>query len=89
MDDDDFGIGEGGEDSRTVPLDVTHSSPPNKPGVIMRVLHTRTEIRIYPDGSTFQNSRSWFEGQTYDVKKKEKKKPKETQKAITMETEEY
>lgn len=50
---------------------------PFSTGVIMRVLHTRTEITIYPSGNIFQKSQSWFENQTYQVKKKEQAKKKE------------
>lgn len=42
--------------------------------VIMRVLHTRTEIKIYPNGNTFQTSRTWFEDKHYEVKPKTNKK---------------
>ena len=41
--------------------------------IIMKVLHTRTEIKIYPNGNTFQQSRSWFEDKHYEVKPKPKK----------------
>ena len=46
---------------------------PNPNKIIMRVLHTRTEIKIYPNGNTFQSSRSWFEDKHYEVKPKPKK----------------
>ena len=54
--------------------------PSGSPQVIKRVLHTRTEITIYPNGQTFQNSRSWFEDKVYPVRKKKKKKLSEVKK---------
>ena len=55
--------------------------------VLIKVLHTRTEITIYPGGNVFQKSQSWFEGATYEAKKKEKAKPKQIKQA-TIQTEE-
>ena len=46
---------------------------PNPNKVIMRILHTRTEIKIYPNGTCFQQSKSWFEDKYYEVKPKPKK----------------
>jgi len=57
-------------------------------GVIKRVLHTRTEITIYPNGDAFQKSSSWFDKKTYKVTKKIKKTTPVT-KTVEHETEEY
>lgn len=53
------------------PSQVQPAVPINAP--VMMVLHTRTEITIYPSGLTFQKSSSWFENQIVPVKKKESK----------------
>ena len=60
---------------------------PNK--VIMRVLHTRTEIKIYPNGNTFQSSRSWFEDKYYEVKPKPKKELVKAKQVELQQKEEY
>ena len=57
--------------------------------VIMRVLHTRTEIKIYPNGTTFQSSKSWFEDKHYEVKPKPKKEPVKAKQVSLQEKEEY
>ena len=75
MNDVDF-FNVGKEDSTPIETEIKGEGTPipslsNK--VIMRVLHTRTEIRIYPNGTTFQKSTSWFEDKHYEVKPKPKK----------------
>ena len=62
-------------------------SPSNK--VIMRVLHTRTEIKIYPNGNTFQSSRSWFEDKHNEVKPKPKKVLVKAKQVELQQKEEY
>jgi len=57
--------------------------------IIMKVLHTRTEITIYPNGQIYHKSQSWFENQTYQVKKKEKPKPAEVKEVSSKKIEEY
>jgi hypothetical protein len=57
--------------------------------VIKRVLHTRTEINIYPNGQCFQSSKTWFEDKIYEVKPKEKKQPKEVAQTTIASSEEY
>ena len=49
-------------------------APVGTSSIVRKVLFTRTEITIYPDGQTFQTTKSWFQGGTQYVKKKEKKK---------------
>ncbi len=64
--------------------------PSNVRVITRRVLHTRTEITIYPNGQAFINkSQSWFEDKLYEVKKKEKPKAKEVQETKTQNIEEY
>ena len=62
---------------------------PNPNKVIMRVLHTRTEIKIYPNGTTFQQSRSWFEDKHYEVKPKPNKEVVKAQKSVLGKVEDY
>ena len=62
---------------------------PNPNKVIMRVLHTRTEIKIYPNGTTFQSSRSWFEDKHYEVKPKPKKELVKAKQVSLQQKEEY
>ena len=55
------------------------SPQPNQ--VIKRVFHTRTEFMVYPGGKIFPSkTQGWFEDHIYEVKKKEKAKPKEAKK---------
>ena len=68
------------------PADTPIPSP-NK--VIMRVLHTRTEIKIYPNGTTFQSSRSWFEDKHYEVKPKPKKGVVKAKQVVLQPKEDY
>jgi hypothetical protein len=42
--------------------------------VIMWVTHTRTEVKIYPDGRKYQNSQTWLEGPQEYKKKAPKNK---------------
>lgn len=66
-----------------------NTSFPSQGSIIKRVFHTRTEFRIYPDGKVFpEKTQSWFEDHVYEVKKKEKVKPKEIKLEIGK-TEEY
>ena len=62
---------------------------PNPNKVIMRVLHTRTEIKIYPNGTTFQTSKSWFEDKHYEVKPKPKKELVKAKQVELQQKEEY
>ena len=62
---------------------------PNPNKVIMRVLHTRTEIKIYPNGNTFQQSKSWFEDKHYEVKPKPKKEIVKAKQVILQPKEDY
>ena len=75
--------------TETAPEEKTIATPKDNTGVIMRVLHTRTEIKIYPGGNVFQKSSSWFENTTYNVTRKEKPKAKELQKVSLKSKEEY
>ena len=62
----------------------------NKSGVIKRVLHSRIEISIYPNGQSYiLKSQSWFEDKIYQVKKKVKKKAPEVKKVIKKKMESY
>lgn len=70
-------------------LDYRGVVPLNKPGVIKKVLFTRTEITIYPNGQTFQKTTSWFDKQTYQVTKKVKKKAAPMKKTVKKEVESY
>lgn len=54
--------------SQDLPPIIPH---PNQ--IIIKILHTRTELRIYPNGQTYQNSKSWFEGGFTYAKPKKKK----------------
>ena len=65
--------------SNVPPLKV--SPQPQKPvanssnQVVKRVLHTRVEMTIYPNGQSYiQKNQAWFEDKIYAVKKKIKKK---------------
>jgi len=73
------------------PASQDRSSPGLKGQVIMRVLHTRTELNIYPDGKTFiRNSQSWFEDKFYTPPaKKEKPKAKEIKTVEVKKQEDY
>lgn len=42
--------------------------------VIKKVLFTRTELTIYPDGKTYQNSKTWFQKGQEVVQPKKKVK---------------
>ena len=93
LDDDlvkDDGLREESSKSDT-PTEHTSVLPqvPSKYQIIKRVLHTRTEIIIYPDGKTFQNSKSWFENDVYQVVKKQKQKSNAGKKAAIEKVEEY
>jgi hypothetical protein len=58
--------------------------------VIMRVLHTRTELVIYPNGSSFvRNSSTWFEDKFYAPPAKKVKKKAETKEVNIDSVEEY
>jgi len=62
----------------------------NKPGVIRRVFHTRTEFNIYPNGQIYLGKKSaWFEDKIYQVKKKVKKKASEVKKVVKKKIESY
>ena len=69
--------------------EVKNNLIPNPNKVIMRVLHTRTEIKIYPNGNTFQSSRSWFEDKHYEVKPKPKKELVKAKQIELQQKEEY
>lgn len=48
--------------------------PPQQSGIVMKVYHTRTEMKVYPNGMTFISKvQGWFENTTYQVKPKVKK----------------
>lgn len=68
---------------------VSPLNPLQDKGVVMRVLHTRTEITIYPNGQAYQKSQSWFEDKEYIPKKKELKKPVKAQETQLTEEESY
>ena len=58
--------------------------------IVKRVIHTRVEVNIYPNGQSFiSKSQSWFEDKIYQVKKKVKKKAAPSKKVVTKEVEEY
>ncbi|GAG08054.1 unnamed protein product, partial [marine sediment metagenome] len=56
------------------------SSLPHCNQIIRKVLFTRTEVIIYPNGDTYQKSQSWFEKGTQIVRKKVKPKPRQVKK---------
>lgn len=59
-------------------------------GIIMRVLHTRTELTIYPDGKSFvRNSQTWFEDKFYAPPAKKEKKKTESKTVTIDKMEEY
>jgi hypothetical protein len=57
--------------------------------IIKKVLFTRTEITIYPNGDTWQKSSSWFEKGSQIVKKKEKKPKKQAEQSTISQPEEW
>lgn len=57
---------------------LTSFSSPSSSQVVKRILFTRTEITIYPNGQAYQKSTSWFDKQVYEVKKKESEEVKAT-----------
>jgi hypothetical protein len=81
--------GKDNKDDAVVPSSANSELPPRSKEVVMKVLHTRTEITIYPNGQIYQQSKSWFEGAVYPVKKKEKSKAVETKKTEVRSLEEY
>ena len=82
-----FNVGK--EEVKEQSIDTPQVQIPNPNKVIMRVLHTRTEIKIYPDGKTFQKSTSWFEDKHYEVKPKPKKELVKAKQVELQQKEEY
>ena len=64
-------------------------TPSTTPKVIKRIIFTRTEITIYPNGQMYQKTTSWLDKQTYQVKKKVKKKSAPVKKTIKKKEESY
>lgn len=57
---------------------------------IMRVMHTRVELLIYPGGKSFiRNSQTWFEDKIYSPPAKKEKKKAVTKDVQIKEVEEY
>ena len=49
------------------------STIPPKVGIIRKIVHTRTELNIYPNGQMYVGkTQSWIEGAVYTPKKKKK-----------------
>lgn len=66
------------------------SLPTDSKGVIKRVFHTRTEFRVYPNGTIYpEKTQAWFEDKAYPVKPKEPKKALPVKDSVLKTIEEY
>ena len=66
------------------------STDKNEAGIMLKILHQRTEFRIYPNGTIFPGkTQTWFENSTYAVKKKEVKKAAPSKKIEKQQEEVY
>jgi len=67
----------------------TGSLDHKSPGIIRKIIHTRTELNIYPNGQIYLGKQQqWMEGAVYTSRKKVKKVVK-TKKVALKQKEEY
>lgn len=78
-----------GTTSKLSKASISNTVIPDLKAVVVKVLHTRTEIKIYPDGSTYQSSKSWFEGGHQFHQPKRKKKEVKAPKTEVNKVEEW